>query len=178
MKIREISKSLAETFLRGIAPHGFVELENKCIYVRRFNSVLHVATLDTSRHGPRFRVFLYPWVAEFADPSLKPKSMSELLLRHWVQETGLGPYTIGTAKWWPCDQADIAIASGEQMVAPFIRGALPYFDAIRSRRDVLPLLISSAPPRVIEELETENQLLPPIFSKVPEWSPLPGAAPP
>jgi hypothetical protein len=170
MKIKDLSKALSSTFLRGIAAQGFVEIDNKCIYVRRMNDLLHVAVVEPSRHGPRFRVLLYPWVAEFATKDLvAAKNESQLLLSHWTQETALGHYTIGTAKWWPCDSTSSAAESGVSMVDSFLRGAVPWFNSIRSKQDVLALLISSTPIEVVEGIRSDATTLPSVLEKIPNW---------
>lgn len=170
MKISEISRALRQELLPVASSFGFSEVDAQCIYVRRTPEVVHVLAIDTSRHGPRFRAFIYGWIPEFLSSDEQHLDLSEQLLSHCCREEFLSVHSVGPAKWWPAGTFEQAAQSGRQLAAAFVRGALPWFAGIKTRVNLERLLMPGLPDWVAARLATGQRYpMPAQLAALPVW---------
>lgn len=171
MKIRDLSRAIRPEFLPVAASFGFSEIDERCLYVRRAPEVLHVLAIDPSRHGARFRALIYGWIPEFISADEEELDLATQLLSHCCREDYLSAYSVGRSKWWPAATFTDAAVSGRQLVAPFVRGALPWFARIRTRTDLERILVPGLPGFVAARLASgQVKPLPAQLAALPTWS--------
>jgi hypothetical protein len=94
-----------------------------------------------------------------------------MLMLSWAKIERLGVYSIGTEKWWPAGSIEEAEESFEGAVSPFVRGAIPWFAKVMTRRDLIPLLLPDAPSELGIALLSESTLsLPDAIQRQMVWS--------
>jgi hypothetical protein len=170
VNFRSLSGIAERNFAPALAPYGFVDVNKNCLFVRPLPQLLHVINFDKSRHAPHFRVHIYPWVPEYltAEDRTGMTTPLRMLSATWSKIESVGSYSIGPLKWWPMADEPSAEASLELLIAPVIRGALPWFERFSNRTDVSASLLPDAPTWVKAALHNPVPVpMPPILAKLP-----------
>lgn len=168
---RQLSSACRSVFLPMLEAHGFKEIDQRCLFTRRANEVVHVVSVNKSSHGPRVRIQLHFWVPEFSAGTGQELSLSEALMLSWAKMERLGVYSIGPEKWWPVGSREEAEESFTEAVSPFVRGGVPWFAKVITRLDLIPLLLPDAPSELGIALLSESTLsMPNAIQKQMIWN--------